>query len=261
MHQPTIGGLIRDWRRRRGLSQLALSLACGVSQRHISYVEGGKSRPSREMVLRLADHLTLALRDRNAMLLAAGFAPTHRAQAFDAPDMAEARAAVRLVLDKQMPFPSLALDRHWTVLATNPALDGLLSGLPPSALATPVNALKLTLRPDGLAGRILNFADWRAHVLARLMRDCAVAGDPDLEALLAEVRAYPIPPGVTSKPTGAGGLPLAVPFRLADPRGDLSFISTTTVFGSAVDVTLSEVMIETFVPADDHTWQVLKSQR
>ncbi|RJL19940.1 helix-turn-helix domain-containing protein [Paracoccus siganidrum] len=259
-HPCPIGALLRDWRKRRGLSQMALSLDAGISQRHLSYVESGRARPSRDMVLRLAEELTLPLRERNAMLLAAGFAPAYPQRPFDAPGMEAARAAVTRILDGHLPHPALAVDRHWTLLAANEALALLLEGVPDRLLQPPVNVLRLSLRPEGLAPRILNFGEWRAHVLARLAHEAAASADPVLDALLEELRACPIPPGATAAPRGIDPAAIVVPLRIASPAGPLSFISTTTVFGTAVDVTLSEITIEAFFPADRDTAEIMAAR-
>lgn len=252
------GEMLRQWRQRRRFSQLDLALDTEMSQRHLSFIESGRSRPSREMVIRLAEQLELPPRERNIMLLAAGFAPVYPERRFDAPDFATARETIGLILDRHMPHPALAIDRHWTLLMANRAASALMTGCAEHLVTPPVNVLRLSLSLDGLASRILNFPEWRAHILARLSREVELSGDAITAALLAELEAMPQPPRI-----GVKRLPqieetgLVVPLQLESPAGPLSFISMTSVFGTAVDVTLSEVTIETFLPADAHTAQVM----
>ena len=257
------GPLLRDWRRRRALSQLALALDAEVSQRHLSFLESGRSAPSRDIILRLAERLALPLRERNQLLIAAGYAPVFQARADDDPDMAAAHKAVALILERHEPFPALAVDRHWTLVHANGAVLRLLEGIDPAMLAPPVNVLRLSLHPDGLAGRIANFREWREHVLSRLAEQIGLTADATLTALLEELRAYPIPPDAAPHRRAAAA-PLAgvaVPFRLRTEAGTLSFLSTTTVFGTALDITLSELAIEAFFPADDETAAALMGGR
>ena len=260
---PSFGPLLRDWRRRRSLSQLALASEAEVSQRHLSFIESGRSAPSREIILRLAERLALPLRERNQLLLAAGYAPVFQARPADDPAMAAARKAVALILERHEPFPALAIDRHWTLVHANAAIGRLLEGVDPVMLTPPVNVLRLSLHPDGLAGRVVNFREWRDHVLHRLAEQVALTADPVLAALLDELRAYPVPPGAAphSRPAAAPLAGVAVPFRLRMPAGTLSFLSTTTVFGTALDITLSELAIEAFFPADDETAAALMRGR
>ncbi|WP_375691173.1 helix-turn-helix domain-containing protein [Pseudooceanicola sp. LIPI14-2-Ac024] len=246
-HAP-IGTLIRGWRQQRNLSQLALSAEAEVSQKHLSHIESGRAAPSRDMVLRLADHLEVPLRDRNDLLVAAGFAPVYRERPLDAPEMAAALAAVRTVLDAHGAYPALAVDRHWTMVAANEAIALLVEGVSPALLEPPVNVIRLALHPDGLAPRLLNLGEVRAHMVERLKRQWRQARDPGLRTLLAEVAAYPC-----DQPGRASDAAIAVPFRLQTSRGTLSLITTTTVFGTASEVTLSELAIEAFLPADAET--------
>lgn len=248
---PSVGELLRGWRQRRRLSQLSLAVDAEVSQRHLSFVESGRSLPSREMLLRLAEHLSVPVRERNAMLVAAGFAPLYRERPLDAPELAAARGAVERILQGHLPHPALAVDRHWNLLSANRAVHALLAGVGGAPPPGPVNVLRLTLHPDGLAGRILNLAEWREHLLVRLAHEVERSADPVLATLLDELKNYPAPLRPALAPVADGGI--AVPFRLAGPEGPLSFISTTTVFGTAVDVTLSELAIEAFFPADAET--------
>ena len=255
-----VGPLLRQWRQRRRLSQLDLACEAEVSSRHLSFLETGRARPSREMVLLLAERLDVPLRERNALLIAAGFAPVYAERALDDPALAGARRAVDLVLSGHEPYPALAVDRHWTMVAANRAVAPLLGGVDPSLLAPPVNVLRLSLHPAGVAPRIVNLAQWRAHVLARLRRQIAATADATLAGLLDELRAYPVatddghPPPDLDDP-GA----VVVPLRLQTPGGVLSFVSTTTIFGTPVEVTLSELAIESFFPADAATAEHLLS--
>jgi transcriptional regulator with XRE-family HTH domain len=252
-HQ-SAGGLLRDWRQRRRLSQLALAVDAEISQRHLSFLESGRSQPSREMVLRLTERLAVPLRERNVILTAAGFAPIYRDRPLHAAELAPARAAIDRILQGHEPHPALAVDRNWTLLSANRAVGLLLAGVADHLVAGEVNVLRLSLHPQGLAGRILNFREWRGHVLARLAHEIDVSAAPRLVALLEELKAYPVPPHAVSM--RANSVPdgeIAVPLTLASDQGPLSFISTTTVFGTAVDVTLSEVTIEAFFPADAQT--------
>ena len=254
--QPTVGDLLRDWRQRRRFSQLDLAGEAEVSTRHLSFVESGRAQASREMLLRLADRLAMPLRMRNRLLAAGGYAPLHPERGLDAPDMAAARAAVDAVLNGHAPYPALAVDRHWTLVAANAAVGPLLQGAAAWLLAPPVNVLRLSLHPDGLAPRIENLAEWRHHLLERLRAQAEAAGDPVLDALHAELSALP-GRGGQARPRGAA--PVAVPLELRVPGMDrpLSFLSTTTVFGTATDVTLSELALECFYPADEETRAVL----
>lgn len=256
---PAVGRMLREWRQRRRYSQLALALRAGVSARHLSFVETGRAKPSREMILHLAEFLEIPHRERNALLVAAGFAPEHRELRLDAPELGEVRRAVGLLLTSLEPCPALAVDRRWTLVAHNRAAAALMSLLPAVLLQPPVNVLRASLHPDGLAPRIANLGQWRAHVLARLGRDVELTGDAHLAALLAELRGYPSPGGT---PAGAadGGteMPVLVPLRLRTDTGVLSFVSTTTIFGTAVDVTAAELAIESFLPADEATSHALR---
>lgn len=249
------GAHLRHWRQHRRLSQLALAAEAQVSTRHLSYVETGRAEPSREMVLRLAQHLEVPLRERNALLVAAGYAPMYRQRALDDPALASARRAVDLVLKGHEPFPALAVDRHWNLVAHNAMVPMLMAGAAPALTEAPVNVLRLSLHPDGLAPRIANLAQWRAHLLERLQQQIAATGDAVLQALHDELAGYPAP-NVSHDTPPASQAALAgvvVPFQLVTPGGLLSFISTTTVFGTPVDVTLQELAVESFFPADAQT--------
>ena len=256
-----IGDLLREWRERRRLSQLALALDADVSTRHLSFLETGRARPSREMLLRLAEQLEVPLRERNAMLLAAGFAPAYPEHDLDDPALGVARAAVDRVLAGHEPFPALAVDRYWTLVAANRVVPALLTGVAPHLLQPPINVLRLSLHPDGLVSRIANFPEWRAHLLARLSRQVELTADPRLSDLLQELRGYDADrdPRDDDQPVPDHNQVLvAVPLRLHTEQGTLSLLSTTMVFGTPIDVTLSELAIEAFFPADAATADLLQ---
>lgn len=251
---PPFGTLMRQWRRHRHLSQLDLALAAGVSSRHVSFVETGRSAPSRAMVMRLAGALDVPLRERNRLLLAAGLAPVHGERPWDDPDMASVRTGLDTVLKAYEPYPCLAVDRDWDVVAANGGAAILLEGVAADLLSRP-NALRISLHPDGLAPRIRNLGQWRHHVIGRLRREVAVSGSRTLAELLDEVEAYPGGFDATHDP-GA----VAVPLRLDGPDGTvLSFLGTVTTFGTALDLTAAELSIEAFLPADEHTARALGS--
>jgi transcriptional regulator with XRE-family HTH domain len=253
----TVGTMLRDWRQRRHLSQLDLACEADISSRHLSFLETGRSQPSREMILHLAERLDVPLRERNALLLAAGYAPIFKERPLDDPTLQGARRVVDLVLAGHEPFPALAVDRHWTLIASNRAIRPLLVGIEQSLLELPVNVLRLSLHPQGLAPRIANLAEWRSHILARLRRQIDASADPVLGELYNELSGFPISRGEKQyPPTDYAGV--AVPLQLATEGGVLSFLSTTTVFGTPVDITLSELALESFFPADAFTLEALK---
>lgn len=256
---PSFGEHLRAWRLRRRMSQLDLAGDAEISTRHLSFVETGRSLPSREMVLRLAERLDVPLRERNAMLVAAGYAPMYRERPLDDPALSAAQEAVRLILRSHEPYPALALDRHWNMLAHNAVVPRLLAGVDPSLLQPPVNVLRLSLHPGGLAPRLVNLGQWRHHLFGRLRQQIHATGDATLQALEVQLRSYPVPAGADAMHIEGEVLGIAVPLRLRTPAGELSFISTTTVFGSAVDVTLQELALETFFPADAATAQALRA--
>lgn len=247
-----VGALLRTWRQRRHLSQLDLALDAEVSPRHVSFLETGRALPSREMLLRLSERLAIPLRERNALLMAAGYAPVYRERGFDDPALGEARKAVDLVLRGHEPYPALAVDRRWTMLAANRAVAPLIAGVAAPLLQPPVNVLRLSLHPDGLAPHIANLAEWRGHLLARLRHQIDVTADPALSELLRDLSAYPVPgTGAQDRASDAseyGGV--VVPLQLNTAAGPLSLFSTTTLFGTPMDITLSELAIESFFPAD-----------
>jgi transcriptional regulator with XRE-family HTH domain len=255
----SVGARLRAWRQRRRFSQLDLALEAGISQRHLSFVESGRATPSRGMVLRLAERLEVPLRERNALLLAAGYAPAYPERPLADPAMAAAREAVDLILRAHAPHPALAVDRHWRLVAANAAVAPLLAGVADAALlAPPVNVLRLSLHPAGLAPRIANLPEWRAHLLARLRRQVEASGDPALAALLTELTALGGGPDPDEEAAAALAGAVAVPLELDTAQGRLSLLSTTTVFGTPVEVTLSELAIEAFYPADAATAERLR---
>ena len=251
----SIGSLLRAWRERRRLSQMSLALEAEISTRHLSFLETGRARPSREMVLRLAEHLRVPLREQNALLLAAGFAPHYPQRPLADEALKSAREMVQRVLDGHAPYPALAIDRYWNLQLANRAVMPLLADVDAGLLESPVNVLRLSLLQRGLAPQIVNFPEWRAHLLARLRHEADLTADPELSALLQELGGAATSRAARSQTvaTTAGGPQLAVPLILETPLGRLRFISTTMVFGSAVDVTLSELAIESFFPADQGT--------
>jgi transcriptional regulator with XRE-family HTH domain len=251
------GDYLRHWRQHRRLSQLDLALEAEISTRHLSFVETGRSVPSREMVLRLAERLDVPLRERNALLVAAGYAPMYRERPLDDPGLAAARRAVELILKTHEPWPALAVDRHWNLVAANRMLPHLMRGADASLLEAPVNVLRLSLHPRGLASRIANLVQWREHIFERLRQQIHATGDGALAGLLDELRGYEVPGGAGENVTGEL-LGVVVPLRLRIPSGTLNFISTTTIFGTPLDVTLQELALETFFPADEATAQALR---
>jgi transcriptional regulator with XRE-family HTH domain len=255
-----VGTLLRDWRQRRHMSQLDLACEAEVSTRHLSFVETGRSQPSREMLLHLAELLDVPLRERNALLVAAGYAPLFPERPLNDPALSAARRAVDLVLSGHEPNPAIAVDRHWTLVAANRAAGRLLAGADPRQLQPPVNVLRLSLHPDGLAARIENYAEWRAHVLARLRRQVELTADPVLMELVKEIAGYPAPGGAATahRPTDDRYGGVVVPMRLLSDAGVLALFGTVTVFGTPVDITLSELAVESFFPADAQTAEILR---
>ena len=254
----SFGEHLREWRQRRRMSQLDLAGEAEISTRHLSFVETGRSLPSREMVLRLAERLDIPLRERNALLVAAGYAPMYRERPLDDPALATAREAVQLILRSHEPWPALAVDRHWNLLASNAMVAPLLAGVDPSLLQPPLNVLRLSLHPQGLAPRIVNLGQWRHHLFERLRQQVQATGDAQLQRLLEELRAYPEGDDADATRLEGEVLGIAMPFRLRTEAGVLSFISTTTIFGTPVDVTLQELALETFFPADPATAEALR---
>ncbi len=257
--RPAVGQMLRVWRRRRHLTQLALAAETDISQRHLSFVESGRAQPSREMVLRIAEHLRVPLRERNALLFAAGFAPVYRERSYDDPELAVARQAMERVLKAHEPNPALLVDRHWNLVAANAALAPMLAPVTDPALVTPpVNVLRLTLHPAGMAPAIVNLPVVRSHLLERLRQQVDATADPVLANLLTELSAYPatnaysVPAAADAESLASAGH-IALPLRIRSGDAVLSFISTITVFGTPLDVTLSELALETFFPEDAFT--------
>jgi len=241
------GELLRDWRQRRRLSQLDLAIAANISSRHLSFVETGRSRPSSEMILHLAEHLDVPLRDRNALLLAGGFAPAYPERGLAAPELHAVQRALKRVLDGHEPYPAVVVNRWWELVEANRGIELFTRHVTSSELLDPpVNVLRLSLHPDGMAPRIANLPEWRAHLLTRLHRQAQATGDPRLAALHDELAAYPGGQGTPPKPAD-----VAVPLRYN--TGTLSFLSITAVIGTPMDVTVEELAIESFYPADDET--------
>lgn len=253
--QSPIGEMLRYWRERRRVSQLDLSIEAGISTRHLSFVETGRSMPSRDMVLHLAESLEVPLRERNHLLLAAGYAPVYGEASMDAPQMAPVREAIRLVLKAHEPYPAVVIDRGWNLVDAN-ATAGLLTALAaPSLLAPPVNVLRLSLHPDGLAPHIVNLGQWRAHLLSRLRREISVTADGELIALLAELTEYPCD---QAEPDVLAPGEVVVPLHIRSEVGELRFFGTVATFGTPLDVTVAELSIESFFPADHETAQALR---
>jgi transcriptional regulator with XRE-family HTH domain len=244
-----VGLQLREWRQRRRLSQLDLALDAGISPRHLSFIETGRSAPSREMVLRLAERLEVPLREQNVLLVAAGFAPAFPQRPLDDPAMTAARAAIDRVLAAHEPCPALAIDRHWNLVSANRMVAPLLAEVAPHLLAPPANVLRLSLHPEGLAPLTVNLGEWAAHLRERLARQCEATADPVLIALRKELATLPLPAALRRPAPDL----IAVPFQLRHGGAVLSFLSTTMVFGTPVDITLSELAVETFFPADDAT--------
>ncbi|WP_082943023.1 helix-turn-helix domain-containing protein [Mycobacterium sp. 852002-40037_SCH5390672] len=260
MSHAAVGELLREWRARRRVSQLDLSLSVGVSARHLSFIETGRSRPSPEMVLTLADGLDMPLRERNALLLAAGFAPRYQSRPLEDAALSPARDAVQRLLDAHDPYPGIVIDRYWNIVGTNAAASALTAGLPGQLLGPPPNVYRLSLHPDGLAGRTLNFAEWAGYLLQQLQRTIALTGDPVLAALDEEVRGYP---GVAAAAKALGApaesASLLIPFILDIGQGRrLSMFTTLTTFGTPLDVTLAELAVELFYPADAESADLLR---
>lgn len=249
----TFGGLLRQWRRRRRRSQFDLALEAGISQRHLSFIETGRARPSREMVARLTEVLDVPPREANALHVAAGHAPLYRRRPADDPEMAAAMATVEAILDGHAPNPALAVDRHWNLVRANAAATRLMETVAPALRQPPVNVLRLSLHPQGLAPAIANFRDWRAHVLHRLAREIDLSADPAIARLAGELADYPVPPGARPPSAALAGASIAVALELKTEAGLLRFLSTTTVFGTALDLGLVELTIETFFPLDGFT--------
>ena len=253
-----VGAYLREWRQRRRLSQLDFALQAEISQRHLSFMESGRATPSRDMLLRLAEHLDVPLRERNTWLLAAGYAPMFEERRLDNPALHEARRAIDTLLKSTEPFPALVVDRGWNLVTANSAVAPLMSLVTDKVLLQPpINVMRLTLHSSGLAPRVVNLSEWRRHMLDRLHRQITLTNDRGLLPLLEELRGYS-GPEPDARPATDGHESIFVPFQLRTDRGVLSFFSTTTVFGTAVDITLSELTLESFFPADPETAAALR---
>jgi transcriptional regulator with XRE-family HTH domain len=251
------GVLLRRWRQSRRLTQEGLALAANSSTRHLSYLETGRAQPSRDMVLHLAEHLQVPLRDQNTLLLAAGFAP-----AFVERSLAEldaAKLAIDKILRAHKRYPAFALDRHWKVVLSNSALPQLYEGCAAELLRHPINAVRLVLHPLGMGPRIVNFVEWRAHTITVLRQQLETRPDPVVHALLAEVMSYPAPSGGVAPLDSEGPERYATPLQIATRLGTVSFLNTTTIFGTPTDVTLSELALEMLFPADEATVAIVKA--
>ncbi len=254
------GDLLREWRQRRRLSQLDLAIAANVSARHLSFVETGRSRPTSEMILHLAEHLDVPLRDRNTLLLAGGYAPAYPERGLAEPDLKAVRDALKRVLAGHQPYPAVVVNRWWEMVDANPAIAIFTNHVAPGLLQPPVNVLRLSLHPDGMAPRIVNLSEWRAHLLARLHRQAQATGDKRLTDLHDELRAYPS--GESGKPPRATDVVVPLRYRSdIDGKEEFSFISLTTILGTPMDVTVEELAIESFYPADDTTAAALSRGR
>jgi transcriptional regulator with XRE-family HTH domain len=261
-NESDIGEHLRALRLRRRLTQLELADALEISTRHLSFLETGRSRPSRAMVLRFAESLELPLRARNALLVAAGFAPTYPERPLSDPDLTAARRAIDVLLKGHEPYPAFAVDRHWTLIASNGGFHPFLKDIGFSRFTTPINVLSFTLHPHGLGPRLANHAQWRSHVLSKVRHQFELSRDPVLGALWEELRGYPAPPAAPGVSDDEGPFRgFAIPFQLRTEEGVLSFFTTTTLFGTPLEVTLSELSLECFYPADDSTAQALHRAR
>ncbi|MBD0716197.1 helix-turn-helix domain-containing protein [Streptomyces sp. CBMA370] len=265
-----VGPLLRGWREQRRLSQLELALRADSSARHISFVETGRSRPSEEMILRLARHLEVPVRERNALLLAAGYAPRYAESPMDAPRLASLREGIERLLRGYEPYPALVVDGSYTVVAANRGIGLMLDGVAEHLLVPPLNAMRLALHPEGLAPRIRNLREWRRHLLDQMERQIALTRSESVRALHAEVAAYPAPEGAGDERTvGGPGDPgdpadqeapyFALPLRFEHDGRVLSFVSSISTFNTPLDVTVAELAIETFLPADPATVAYLRS--
>ncbi|MFG2988791.1 helix-turn-helix domain-containing protein [Streptomyces sp. NPDC048257] len=264
MTTTSVGTLLRAWRERRGISQLELAGRAESSSRHISFIETGRSRPSEEMVLRLAGHLDVPVRERNSLLLAAGYAPRYAHTALDDPAMETLREGIARLLTGYEPYPALVVDATYDVVAANRGIAMLLDGLPEHLLTPPLNAMRITLHPEGLAPRIRNLREWRGHLLAQMERQIALARSEPLRALHEEVSAYPVAerPGDGAPGDGApdeGAAYLALPLVIEHDGHVLSFVSSIATFNTPMDVTVAELAIETLLPADPATVKYLRS--
>jgi transcriptional regulator with XRE-family HTH domain len=256
--QLSVGDLLRDWRERRRRSQLEVAIAADVSARHLSFIETGRSGPSRTMIERLCEELEVPLRERNTLYLAAGFAPVHQERPLD--ELGVARSVVEAVLTGHEPYPACAVDVRWDVVATNRSMERFLAPLPDELRQPRLNMLRSTLHPDGLAAQVRNYAQWRAHVVRRVRRQLDRTAAAGLADLLGELEGYPVPAGADEEApvvTATDGALPVLPLLLRTSLGDLSFLYVLSVIGAARDVTVDEIAVEAMFPADDATREVL----
>lgn len=254
--EPSVGAALKKWRLHRRLSQLETASPAEISTRHLSFVETGRAKPSKEMILRLTTELDVPLRERNRVLLAGGYAPVYAEQPLDSPQLASVRSAIQQVLHGHGAYPAVLIDRHWNLLDANDAIGLFLTDVAPTLLSPPANVLRLSLDPHGMAPRIANLPEWRAHLLARLRRQIATTDDDELRTLYRDLLAVPYDgPDLRVELPGAGNV--FVPLRFYVEDRVLSFLSITAVFGTPMDVTISELAIESFYPADDETAQFI----
>jgi transcriptional regulator with XRE-family HTH domain len=249
-----VGQLLREWRERRRLSQLDLAIQAEISARHLSFVETGRSQPTAAMILRLTEHLDVPLRERNTLLLAGGYAPAYPQHGLDAPELGNVRAALRQVLAGHEPYPAVVVDRWWDMQDANSGVAVLTEGCAPDLLTPPVNVLRLSLHPDGMAPRIVNLGQWRAHLLSQLRHRARILADDRLTALHRELAGYP---GGTDEPVPPDGVVL--PLRYRRGAQELALFSISAVVGTATDVTVEELAIESFYPADAATAAALRA--
>ncbi|MEV0971536.1 helix-turn-helix domain-containing protein [Microtetraspora glauca] len=254
IYRRPVGELLRQWREYRRLSQLDLSIQAEISTRHVSFLETGRSKPSRDMILHLSEHLDIPLRERNHLLLAAGYAPVYSESTLASPQMVAVREAIGKLLAGHEPYPAVVVDRGWNLVDANAGIAQLAEGISPDLLA---NVLRASLHPDGLAPRIANLGEWRAHLLGRLKRQIGLTGDSGLAELYAELRGYPCDqPEPEVEVPGPGDI--LVPLRLRQADRELSFFSVMATFGTPLDITVAELMIESFFPADEETSRFLR---
>ncbi|MGW4505959.1 helix-turn-helix domain-containing protein [Streptomyces sp. NPDC004436] len=259
MTTTSVGTLLRAWRERRGISQLELAGRADSSSRHISFIETGRSRPSEEMVLRLADHLDVPMRERNSLLFAAGYAPRYAHTALDDPTMGTLREGIQRLLTGYEPYPALVVNATYEVVAANAGITMLLDGLPEHLLTPPLNAMRITLHPEGLAPRIRNLREWRGHLLHQMERQIALARSEPLRALYEEVSAYPVLERPGDGPPLEPVAAIALPLVIEHDGHVLSFVSSIATFNTPMDVTVAELAIETMLPADPATVKYLRS--
>ncbi|MFI9804779.1 helix-turn-helix domain-containing protein [Streptomyces sp. NPDC052301] len=252
-----VGPLLRGWRERRRISQLELALRADSSARHISFIETGRSRPSEEMLLRLAEHLEVPVRERNALLLAAGYAPYYPETPLDDPALDALRDGMERLIRGYEPYPALVVDATYTVVAANRGIAMLLEGVPQQLMEPAPNAMRLTLHPEGLAPRIRNLREWRGHLLEQMQRQLALHRSDRLRALYEEVSAYPVPRDAPGAEPAEPVPYFALPLLIEHDGRLLSFVSSISTFNTPMDVTVAELAIETFLPADAATTKYL----